>query len=130
MSSSPSPAYLFPPYLNARDSNGQRSQGPAVFVLKLFLIAFVLPLARGLHPQRRLQLDNIYDEALVDHVTLLQHFLGFVGDSADGNFGPRTRGELNAQFGINFDKILQSILSGPTTWIAPNDSVNSWPTQE
>lgn len=122
---------LLPPYLNAIGKDGKRSEGPAVVIVQLLMLAII-----GMtHPLRWLalhhvRLTGVYDDALIEAVKEVQNRCNFFKPSLqleiDGNFGPATRAAI-----LCIDNLdLTTLLTGRTEYIDAEGESRIWPPEE
>ena len=93
---------FFPPYLN------ERSQGPAVKLLQMFLLAMEM--------NHLIVVDGDYGKETATGVRRLQRKLEV---DADGNFGPETREAFRKQLGFDLNKLPVNIFEGENKPVGP-----------
>ena len=80
------------------------SQGPAILVLQVWLKGIGFTTAE-------MTLNGKYDEETFQSVIKIQRVLKI---RTDGKFGPKTKGAIKSQFGIDFDTIPDQVIRGDT----------------
>ena len=100
---------LFPEYLN------QGSEGPAVAVLQLILVAAGLGYSSRTIVNEII-VDGQYGDVTAQAVRKLQRDLGV---TEDGNFGPETREAVLKELGLNVNELSANLFVGETTAVTP-----------
>lgn len=114
-----------PIYLNATDKDGNRSEGPAVLALQIFLLGHVASSGDS----SSLRPTGIYDDTTVFEVTVLQDALGFRGPDIDGFCGPGTRDRIREIMDVDLDYIF-SQMKGPGRYAQADGTMlelDAWP---
>lgn len=116
-----------PIFLNPFDHERNRSEGPAVLALQIFLLGFI----SGRHGQNStaLEASGIYDDATTIEVTFLQIWLGFEGTDVDGFCGPGTRQRIKEHIGVDLEAIFAE-MQGVGRYAQPDGTMlelETWP---
>ncbi len=107
-------------YLNAVDRDGNRSEGPAVLALQIFLLGNVA--GRSGYVSIALRPTGIYDDATTIEVSFLQIRLGFEDKDVDGFCGPGTRQQIKERLGVDLEAIFAQ-MQGPGRYAQPDGTM-------
>lgn len=112
-------------YLNATDRDGNRSHGPVIAALQIFLLGHLA--GRG-GPSTVMKVTGVFDDATRIEVVLLQAYLGMTNQ--DGFPGPETRQFVKKKCGVDLDALFAAMPPGPGEYAQADGSmlcINCWP---
>jgi peptidoglycan hydrolase-like protein with peptidoglycan-binding domain len=119
-----------PLYLNATATDGERSRGPAVLALQIFLIGCTRSFLGIDTLTASLAVTGVYDPSTQAVVVVMQKFLGFPPSECDGNCGPATRRQALERLRVDLDAIFAAMPPVPGRYAQADGTmleIDQWP---